>query len=74
MRELGRALLLFGGLLVLVGAFFYFGEKLPFRLGRLPGDIVYKGKHGTIYVPIVTCLLLSAGLSLVFWLLSRLRR
>lgn len=73
-RELGRALLLFGGLLILIGAFFYFGGKLPFRLGRLPGDIVHEGDHTTFYFPIVTCLLLSVGLSLLFWLLSRLRR
>jgi hypothetical protein len=73
-RELGRTLWMLGGLLVLAGAFFYFGGKLPFRLGRLPGDIVHKGEHSTVYFPIVTCLLLSVGLSLLFWLLSRLRR
>lgn len=73
-RELGRALLILGGLLVLSGAFFYFGRKLPFRLGRLPGDIVHEGEHTTFYFPIVTCLLLSVGLSLLFWLLSRFRR
>jgi len=73
MRELGRALLLLGGLLVLVGAFFYLGGKLPFRLGRLPGDIVHKGEHTTFYFPLATCLLLSIGLSLLFWLLSRFR-
>ncbi|MGB7845248.1 MAG: DUF2905 domain-containing protein [Candidatus Acidiferrum sp.] len=73
-RELGRSLLLLGGLLVLVGAFFYFGGKLPFRLGRLPGDIVHEGEHTTFYFPILTCLLLSVGLSLLFWLLSRFRR
>ena len=73
-RELGRMLLMLGGLIVLVGAFFYFGGRLPFRLGRLPGDIVHKGEHTTFYVPIVTCLLLSVGLSLLFWILSRFRR
>ncbi len=73
-RELGRTLLILGGLLVLLGAFFFFGGKLPFRLGRLPGDIVHKSEHTTFYFPIVTCLLLSVGLSLLFWLLSRLRR
>ncbi|HYA64476.1 MAG TPA: DUF2905 domain-containing protein [Candidatus Sulfotelmatobacter sp.] len=73
-RELGRVLLMLGGLLLLVGAFFYIGGKLPFRLGRLPGDIVHEGKHTTFYFPIVTCLLLSVGLSLLLWLLSRLRR
>jgi Protein of unknown function (DUF2905) len=73
-REFGRTLLMLGGLLVLAGAFFYFGGRLPFRLGRLPGDIVHRGERTTFYFPIVTCLLLSVGLSLLFWVLSRLRR
>ena len=73
-RELGRILLVLGGLLAVVGAFFYFAGKLPFRLGRLPGDIVHKGEHTTFYFPIVTCLLLSVGLSFLLWLLSRFRR
>jgi Protein of unknown function (DUF2905) len=74
LRELGRALLLLGGLLVLVGAFLYFGGKLPFRLGKLPGDIIHRGEHTTFYFPIVTCLLISVGFSLLFWLISYLRR
>ena len=73
-RELGRLLLILGGLLLLVGAFFYLGGKLPFRLGRLPGDIVHKGEPTTFYFPVVTCIVLSVGLSLLFWLLSRFRR
>jgi hypothetical protein len=73
-RELGRMLLMLGGLLIVVGAFFYFGGKLPFRMGRLPGDIVHKGDHTTFYFPIVSCIVLSVGLSLLFWLISRLRR
>ena len=73
-RELGRGLLLLGGLLVLIGAFFYFGGKLPFRLGRLPGDIVHEGEHSSFYFPITTCILLSVGLSLLFWVISRMRR
>ena len=74
LRELGRSLLLFGTLLVLLGALLYFGNKLPFRLGKLPGDIVHRGEHTTFYFPIVTCFLLSAALSLLFWLFSRFRR
>jgi hypothetical protein len=73
-RELGRALLILGGLLVLVGALLFFGDKLPFRLGRLPGDIVHRGEHTTFYFPIVTCLVLSLALSLIFWLFSHFRR
>ncbi len=64
-RELGRTLLVLGALLVFIGALLYFGAKLPFRLGRLPGDIVHRGEHTTFYFPIVTCLVLSAAFSLL---------
>jgi hypothetical protein len=74
LRELGRTLLLLGGLLIFIGAFFYLGGKLPFRLGKLPGDIVHRGEHTTFYFPIVTCLLLSVALSFLFWLFSHFRR
>ena len=74
LRELGRALLILGGLLLLIGAFFYFGGKLPFRLGRLPGDISYKSEHTTFYFPIVTCIVISLVLSLIAWLINHFRR
>src|SRR5215469_14205933 len=74
LRDLGRSFVLFGGLLVLIGVFLYFGNKLPFRLGKLPGDIVHRGEHTTFYFPIVTCLVLSVVLSLLFWLVSHFRR
>jgi Protein of unknown function (DUF2905) len=73
-RELGRTLLVVGGLLVLLGSFFFFGGRPPFRFGRLPGDIVDKGENSTFYFPVVTCLLLSIGLSFLFWLINRFRR
>ena len=73
-RELGRTLLILGVLLLVVGAVFFFGGRLPFRMGRLPGDIVHKGEHTTYYFPIMTSIVLSVGLSLLFWLVSRLRR
>ena len=73
-RDLGRILFLVGALLAFTGAALYFGVKLPFRLGHLPGDIVHRGEHTTFYFPIVTCLVLSAGLSLLFWLFSHFRR
>ena len=74
LHELGKTLLVVAGILALVGAFFYFGGKLPFRLGRLPGDIVHEGEHTTFYFPVATSILLSVGLSLLLWLISRLRR
>jgi Protein of unknown function (DUF2905) len=74
LRELGRVLLLVGAFLVLLGALFYFGSKLPFRFGKLPGDIVHRGEHTAFYFPIVTCLLISVVLSLLLWLFSYFRR
>jgi hypothetical protein len=74
LRELGRTLFVLGGLLVVVGALLYFGGKLPFRLGRLPGDIVHRGEHTTFYFPMVTCLVLSVGLSLLLWLFGYFRK
>jgi Protein of unknown function (DUF2905) len=74
LRELGRGLLILGGIAVLVGALLYFTGRLPLRLGRLPGDIVHRGEHTTFYFPVVTCLLLSIGLSLIFWIFSLFRR
>jgi hypothetical protein len=74
LRELGRTLLVFGAILVFVGAFFYLGGKLPFRVGRLPGDVSYKSEHTAFYFPIVTCIVLGAGLSLIWWLINHFRR
>lgn len=74
LRDLGRTLLYFGGLLVILGALFYCSGKLPIRLGELPGDIVRRGEHSTFYFPVVTCLVLSVVLSLLFWLFSHFRR
>ena len=74
LREIGRTLLIFGGILILVGAFFYFGGKLPFRLGKLPGDISYKSEHTAFYFPVVTCLVLSLALSAILWLIKHFHR
>ena len=49
-------------------------EGLPLRLGRLPGDIAYQGKHGSFYFPLVTCILLSVALTLILWLVQWLKK
>ena len=64
-------LILMGVGLIVVGLLVTYGERLPLRLGRLPGDIRVEGKNGGFYFPVVTCLLLSAVLSLVMWLFGR---
>ncbi|MGA8143095.1 MAG: DUF2905 domain-containing protein [Candidatus Acidiferrales bacterium] len=73
-RELGKLLVFVGIALVVVGGFFVFGGRLPFRLGRLPGDIAYQGKNGTFYFPIVTCIVLSVALTLIVWIVNLFRR
>jgi hypothetical protein len=73
-RELGKLLVVCGLVLALAGGFLAFAGKLPFRLGRLPGDISYKGEHSSFYFPVVTCILLSAALTLVMWIVNYFRR
>jgi hypothetical protein len=73
-RELGKGLLILGLVIAAVGAFLLTGAKLPLRLGRLPGDIVYQGRHTTFYFPIVTCIVLSIVLTFVFWIVGLFRR
>jgi hypothetical protein len=74
LRESGKLLMLVGLLLAVVGAVLYAGSRLPFRLGRLPGDILVQGKSSTFYFPVVTCLVLSLVLTLLSWLFSSFRR
>jgi hypothetical protein len=73
-RELGKWLLIGGVVLIAFGAFLLLGARLPFRLGRLPGDIAIEGRRGGFYFPIVTSLLLSVLLTLILWFVSWLRR
>ena len=73
-RELGKLLLMGGIVLVVIGAFFAFGGRLPFRLGRLPGDIAYQGKNSSFYFPIVTCIVLSVALTLILLVINLFRR
>jgi hypothetical protein len=69
--EVGRLLINAGILLVVVGLLIVAGEKLGIRVGRLPGDIRIEGPRGGFYFPVVTCLLVSVVLSLLFWLFGR---
>ena len=68
---LGRILIVLGLILLVFGVLISIGERLPIRFGRLPGDIVMRGKNSVFYFPIVTSLLLSVVLSLVMWLFNR---
>jgi hypothetical protein len=71
MSDTGRFLIAIGVILVLAGVAWEWGSRLPIRPGRLPGDIVIRGKNSTLYFPLATCLVLSLLLSLVSWLRRR---
>lgn len=73
--HVGKFLAIAGVVLVGVGLLLMAGSKFSFfGLGRLPGDIAYKGKNVSFYFPIVTCAVVSVVLTLLFWLVSYFRR
>jgi len=74
MSDLGRILIGIGLLLVVCGVLILLLGKTGLPLGRLPGDLTWRGKHTTVYFPLGTSILISAVLSLIFWVLSRWRK
>jgi hypothetical protein len=68
---LGRMLIILGLALVALGVVVTLAGRSPLPLGRLPGDIRIQGKNSSFYFPLTTCLLVSAVVSLIFWLLRR---
>ncbi len=69
--NLGRLLIVAGLVLVVLGIAVLLLHKLNAPLGRMPGDVVWRGKNATVYFPIVTCLLLSLLGTLLLWLVNR---
>lgn len=74
MESSGKILMIFGIILFVAGLFLTFSQRLPFKLGRLPGDIAYERNGVNIFIPITTMILLSALFSLVAWAVSRFNR
>jgi len=64
--------LLIMAVVILVAAGLLWPHLARLGLGRLPGDIAIRGEHGGFYFPVVTCLLVSLVLSLIFWLAGKL--
>jgi len=74
MLDLGKLLVGLGLALLIIGGIVMLLSRTGLPLGRLPGDILYRGKSTTFYFPLATSILVSIVLSLVFFLISRLRR
>ena len=70
--SVGKILITVGVVFVALGLVFVLADRFSFfRFGRLPGDIVYRRGNFTFYFPIVTSILLSLFLTLLFWVLGR---
>lgn len=69
--EIGKILIFFGGLLLVVGVLFLLLGRTHLPIGRLPGDILYRGKNTTFYFPLTTSIIISIVLSVVLYLISR---
>ena len=67
-------LLFFGLVVAAIGLALLLAGRTNLPIGRLPGDIVYRGKNTTVYFPLVTSILLSVVLSVVFYVIGRFRR
>jgi hypothetical protein len=72
--DLGKTLVLVGVLIAATGLVLLLLGKANLPLGRLPGDILYRGKNTTFYFPLATSILVSVVLSAVLYLLARLKR
>ena len=74
MAEMGRMLVMLGLALVVIGGIVMLLGRTGLPLGRLPGDVLYRGKNTTFYFPLASSILLSVVLSIVLFLIGRLKR
>jgi hypothetical protein len=74
MTDLGKLLIFFGFLLLVAGIVLVLLGRTHLPLGKLPGDIIYRGKNSTFYFPLATSILLSVVLSVLLYVVSRWRK
>jgi hypothetical protein len=72
--DIGKMLVVLGLVVIVAGVVLMLAGRAHVPLGRLPGDIVYRGKNTTFSFPLATSIIVSVVLSLVLWLVGRLRR
>ena len=70
MNGLGRPLIILGLVLVAAGLVLSLAPRMPW-LGKLPGDITIKREHFSFYFPLATCILISAVVSFILWLIRK---
>ena len=74
MADFGKLLIVLGGILLVAGVVLVLLSRTNLPIGRLPGDILYRGKNTTFYFPLATSIVLSVLLSLVLYVIGRWRR
>ena len=74
MGDLGKLLVLLGGIVVIVGLALILIGRTNLPIGRLPGDITYRGKNTTFYFPLATSIVVSVVLSVLLYLIGRIRK
>jgi hypothetical protein len=72
--DLGKLLVLLGGIIVIVGLALILLGRTNLPIGRLPGDIIYRGKSTTFYFPLATSIVVSVVLSVLWYVIGRIRR
>jgi len=74
MTELGKWLIIVGIVLIALGLLVILLARLHLPLGRLPGDILYRGKHTTVYFPLATSIFLSILVTLILYVIGKWKR
>jgi hypothetical protein len=74
MTDFGKLLIVLGGILLVAGVVIVLLGRTNLPIGRLPGDIVYRGKNTTCYFPLATSIVLSVLLTLILYVIGRWRR
>jgi heme/copper-type cytochrome/quinol oxidase subunit 2 len=74
MSEIGKIIIFMGIIMIILGVLLLFSDKLPFNLGKLPGDISYKKENFSFYFPITTSIVVSIVLTLLFYLFGKFFR
>ena len=72
MQSVGKLLLILGLVLTIMGAALMLAGRLG--LGKLPGDLSFGGKNWRVYVPLGTCVVLSIILTIIMWIVFRIRK
>jgi len=72
--DLGKVLVFLGAAIAVVGLVFVLLGRTNLPLGRLPGDIVYRGKNTIFYFPLATSIVISVVLSVLMYFIGKLRK